>query len=147
MEDARRLLRLDFAFSHQAVLGRVEGVLVEVGQGDLDPAEVRLGQVVARADADVEMLPFANVAAEPWQRVVGHGASPGVGGHDAEHPPVVDDQEPRLAVDGRPASAGFRRRGFRLRLGPDRALGHGGGGSMGEGTGHVGWWGPKGDRS
>ena len=134
MQDTGRLFGFHFAFSNEAVLRRVQGVLVEVGQGDLDAGEIGLGQVVAGADADVEMMAFAHVVAEPGKGVVGHGACPGVGRHDPEHPPVVDDKKPRLAVNGRSTGAGFRCRSLGRRFGPDGAVSHGrgGGGSLGE---------------
>ena len=140
VQDAFGLFGLHFAFSDKAVLGSVEGVLVEIGEGDLYAGEVGFGEVVAGTDTDVEMLAFAEVLAEPGEGVVGDGACPGVGGNDAKDPPVVDDEKPGLTVDGCSASTGFgggtlRRGGF----GVDAGLGSSEGSlSEGRGRGHGG---------
>ncbi len=70
-----------------------ERVRTEVEQGDGDvggQGEAR--EVVAGADADVE-VGWGDVGAEEGEEGAGCRAAPGVGGDDAEDPPVVDGEE------------------------------------------------------
>ena len=105
----------------QAGRRRDEAVGVQVDEADGDGGgDAGVLEIIARADADVEVAVGADVRAEEGHEDVAGRAAPGVGADDGEDPPVVEFEEGRGVDCGAGRGGGFS--GVGQGVGPGRGF-------------------------